>query len=64
MCSLRCWRRRPLRRLYHRTDEFEALYAKIQQQMKQLYLPNRVYVVAATGSAMQEAAIRNACADG
>ncbi|MEZ4832846.1 MAG: alanine--glyoxylate aminotransferase family protein [Caldilineaceae bacterium] len=45
----------------HRTDEFEALYAKIQQQMKQLYFTqSRVYVVAATGSAMQEAAIRNA----
>jgi predicted phosphoserine aminotransferase len=45
----------------HRTDEFEALFAKIQSQMKQLYFTDsRVYVVAATGSAMQEAAIRNA----
>lgn len=44
----------------HRTDEFEALFAKIQAQMKQLYFTDsRVYVVAATGSAMQEAAIRN-----
>ena len=45
----------------HRTDEFEALFAKIQSKMKQLYFTDsRVYVVAATGSAMQEAAIRNA----
>jgi aspartate aminotransferase-like enzyme len=44
----------------HRTDEFEALFAKVQEQMKQLYFTqSRVYVVAATGSAMQEAAIRN-----
>ncbi len=44
----------------HRTDEFEALFAKIQEQMKQLYFTqSRVYVLAATGSAMQEAAIRN-----
>ncbi len=45
----------------HRTDEFEALFAKIQDQMKQLFFTQaRVYVLAATGSAMQEAAIRNA----
>jgi predicted phosphoserine aminotransferase len=44
----------------HRTDEFEALFAKVQAGMKHLYFTqSRVYVVAATGSAMQEAAIRN-----
>lgn len=44
----------------HRTDEFEALFAKIQEQMRDLYFTqSRVYVLAATGSAMQEAAIRN-----
>lgn len=44
----------------HRTDEFEALFAKVQTGMKQLYFTDsRVYVAAATGSAMQEAAIRN-----
>jgi aspartate aminotransferase-like enzyme len=45
----------------HRTDEFESLFARVQAGMKQLYFTDsRVYVVAATGSAMQEAAIRNA----
>ncbi len=48
----------------HRTDEFEALFHKVQEQMKRLYFTQaRVYVLAATGSAMQEAAIRNGVRD-
>lgn len=44
----------------HRSDEFEALYAKCEEQLKQLYFTDaRVYMLAATGSAMHEAAIRN-----
>ena len=48
----------------HRSDEFEAMFAKIQQQMRQLFFTdNRVYVVAASGTGMHEAAIRNAVQD-
>ena len=44
----------------HRSDEFEALFAKLQEQLRQLYFTRfRVYVVAASGSALHEAAIRN-----
>jgi predicted phosphoserine aminotransferase len=44
----------------HRSKEFEALFAKCESMMKELYFTqNRVYIVAATGSGMQEAAIRN-----
>jgi aspartate aminotransferase-like enzyme len=44
----------------HRSDKFEALFAKVQEQLKQLfYTQYRVYVVAASGSALHEAAIRN-----
>jgi predicted phosphoserine aminotransferase len=44
----------------HRSDEFESLYAKIQEQLKTLYYTQyRVYVVAASGSALHEASIRN-----
>jgi len=44
----------------HRSDEFEALYAKCEEQLKQLFFTDsRVYILAATGSAMHEAAIRN-----
>ncbi len=44
----------------HRSDEFEALYAKCEAQLKQLFFTDfRVYILAATGSAMHEAAIRN-----
>lgn len=45
----------------HRSDEFEALYAKIEEQLKALfYTKARVYIVAASGSGLHEAAIRNA----
>jgi aspartate aminotransferase-like enzyme len=45
----------------HRSDEFEALFAKIERQLQQLYFTHsRVYIVAASGSGLHEAAIRNA----
>lgn len=48
----------------HRSDEFEALYAKVQQQLRDLFFTTvRVYVVAASGSALHEASIRNAVRD-
>ncbi|MFZ1756023.1 MAG: alanine--glyoxylate aminotransferase family protein [Caldilineaceae bacterium] len=48
----------------HRSDEFESLYAKCEAQLKQLFFTDaRVYILAATGSAMHEAAIRN-CVSG
>lgn len=47
----------------HRSDEFEQLYAKVQEQLKALfYTKYRVYVVAASGSALHEASIRNCVA--
>jgi aspartate aminotransferase-like enzyme len=48
----------------HRSDEFESLFAKVQEQLKALYFTKyRVYVVAASGSAMHEASMRN-CVQG
>ncbi|MBW7886276.1 MAG: alanine--glyoxylate aminotransferase family protein [Caldilineaceae bacterium] len=45
----------------HRSDEFEALFAKCQEQLRRLaYTGSRVYVVASSGSGLHEAAIRNA----
>lgn len=45
----------------HRSDEFESLYAKVQEQLRALFESSyRVYVVAASGSALHEASIRNA----
>ncbi len=44
----------------HRSDEFEALYGKVQEQLLALFFTQqRVYVTAASGSAWHEAAIRN-----
>ena len=44
----------------HRSDEFEALFAKVEEQLKALYFTqSRVYIVAASGSALHEAAMRN-----
>lgn len=44
----------------HRSDEFEALFEKVQQQLRDLfYTQARVYVVAASGTGLHEAAIRN-----
>jgi len=44
----------------HRSDEFEALFAKVETQLQALFYTNtRVYIVAASGSALHEASIRN-----
>jgi predicted phosphoserine aminotransferase len=44
----------------HRSDEFESLFAKVEEQLKQLFFTNnRVYIVAGSGSGLQEGAIRN-----
>ena len=44
----------------HRSDEFEALFARVQDKLRRLfYTESRVYILAASGSAFQEAAIRN-----
>lgn len=44
----------------HRSDEFETLFAKTQAQLRALFqTEHRVYVVAASGSALHEASIRN-----
>lgn len=49
----------------HRSDAFESLYARCEEQLKQLFFTDsRVYILAATGSAMHEAAIRNCVGDG
>lgn len=49
----------------HRSDEFEALFAKCEAQLQTLFATtDRVYIVAASGSALQEAAIRNAVGAG
>ncbi|RME50863.1 MAG: alanine--glyoxylate aminotransferase family protein, partial [Caldilineae bacterium] len=45
----------------HRSAEMEALFAKCEEQLKQLFFTeSRVYIVASSGSGLQEAAIRNA----
>lgn len=44
----------------HRSDEFEALFAKCEGQLQRLFeTSNRVYIVVASGSGLHEAAIRN-----
>ena len=44
----------------HRSAEFEALFADVEAKLKQLYFTEqRVYIVASSGSGLQEAAIRN-----
>jgi predicted phosphoserine aminotransferase len=44
----------------HRSDEFEALFAKCEGQLQRLFeTRSRVYIVVASGSGLQEAAIRN-----
>lgn len=49
----------------HRSDEFEALFAKCEAQLQQLFETKyRVYIVAASGSGLQEAAIRNCVSSG
>lgn len=49
----------------HRSDEFEALFARCEAQLQQLFETQaRVYIVAASGTGLQEAAIRNAVGAG
>jgi len=49
----------------HRSDEFEALFAKCEAQLQTLFATtDRVFIVAASGSGLQEAAIRNAVGAG
>lgn len=44
----------------HRSEEFEALFAKVERQLKRLFFTDyRVYIVAATGTGLHEAAVRN-----
>jgi predicted phosphoserine aminotransferase len=44
----------------HRSDEFEALFAKCEGQLQRLFeTRHRVYIIASSGSGLQEAAIRN-----
>lgn len=44
----------------HRSDEFEALFAKCEAQLQRLFETQaRVYIVVASGTGLQEAAIRN-----
>lgn len=44
----------------HRSDEFEALFARCEAQLKRLFETQyRVYIVVASGTGLQEAAIRN-----
>ena len=44
----------------HRSQAFEALFARIQEKLRRLFYTDcRVYLLAASGSAFQEAAIRN-----
>lgn len=44
----------------HRSDEFESLFAKCEEQLRTLFYTNtRVYMVAASGTGFQEGAIRN-----
>ncbi len=44
----------------HRTDTFEALFARVQEKLRRLfYTQYRVYVTASSGTGLQEAAIRN-----
>lgn len=45
----------------HRSDELESLFGKCSEQLQALYCTEaRVFTVAASGSGLQEAAIRNA----
>ena len=45
----------------HRSDKLESLFGKCSEQLQQLYhTEGRVFTVAASGSGLQEAAIRNA----
>lgn len=45
----------------HRSDEFESLFAKCETQLRSLFqAKDRVFILAASGSGLHEAAIRNA----
>lgn len=44
----------------HRSDEFEALFARCEAQLRQLFFTKtRVFTVVASGTGLQEAAVRN-----
>ncbi len=44
----------------HRTETFEALFARVQGKLRDLFFTrHRVYVTASSGTGLQEAAIRN-----
>jgi len=44
----------------HRTDTFEALFSRVQEKVRRLFLTeHRVYITASSGTGLQEAAIRN-----
>ena len=44
----------------HRSDEFESLFAKCEQQLRSIFqAKDRVLILAASGSGLHEAAIRN-----
>ncbi len=48
----------------HRTDTFENLFARVQEKLRRLFETRyRVYVVASSGTGLQEAAIRNGVRD-
>ncbi|HYN90234.1 MAG TPA: aminotransferase class V-fold PLP-dependent enzyme [Ardenticatenaceae bacterium] len=48
----------------HRSDEFESLFAKVEEQLQWLFFTQyRVYILASSGSGLQEGAIRNAVRD-
>jgi aspartate aminotransferase-like enzyme len=49
----------------HRSSECDALIASVESKIKQVFMTEqRVYILAASGSGLQEAAIRNGVRDG
>lgn len=49
----------------HRSEECDALFARVQGKLRQLFVTaSRVYVLASSGSGLQEAAIRNGVREG
>ena len=49
----------------HRSDECNALIGRVESKLQQVFMTNsRVYILASSGSGLQEAAIRNGVRDG
>ncbi|MEZ4768375.1 MAG: alanine--glyoxylate aminotransferase family protein [Caldilineales bacterium] len=49
----------------HRSSECDALIARVEDKLKQVFMTDsRVYILASSGSGLQEAAIRNGVRDG